>query len=107
MSFTSRNNMVHHSSAGMFAIREGDWKYIDGLGSGGFTYPVRLNPDEKGPVGQLYQLNKDPLESTNLFEAFPEKIDRMKQKLEEIKSAGSRFIPALVQEQKLPFYWPQ
>lgn len=88
MSFASRNNMVHHSSAGMFAIREGDWKYIDGLGSGGFTYPVKLNPDDKGPVGQLYQLNKDPLESTNLFEAFPEKVDRMKQKLEEIKSAG-------------------
>ncbi|MBI0400504.1 sulfatase family protein [Cyclobacterium marinum] len=87
MSFTTRENMVHHSSGGMFAIREGDWKYIDGLGSGGFTYPFKINPEENGPEGQLYQLNQDPLETTNLFEAFPEKIIRMKEKLEALKRA--------------------
>ncbi|MGJ8697450.1 MAG: sulfatase-like hydrolase/transferase [Verrucomicrobiaceae bacterium] len=37
--FTSpiRGPIVHHSLDGMFAIREGDWKLIFGIGSGGFS----------------------------------------------------------------------
>jgi len=35
----SRPAVIHHSSAGMFAIREGDWKLILGNGSGGRQQP--------------------------------------------------------------------
>jgi arylsulfatase A len=54
-----RESMVHHSSGGFYSIRMGDWKYIDGLGSGGFSHPSKLSPEEKGPKGQLYNLKKD------------------------------------------------
>jgi arylsulfatase A-like enzyme len=85
MTFHNRSNMVHHSSGGMYAIRSGDWKYIDGLGSGGFSYPSRMTPGKNGPKGQLYRLNEDPLENENLFAAFPEKLSELKQELEEVK----------------------
>ena len=31
--------MIHHSSGGMFAIRDGDWKLVLGNGSGGRQKP--------------------------------------------------------------------
>lgn len=85
MSFQSRSNMIHHSSGGMYAIRSAQWKYIDGLGSGGFTYPSRLTPEKNGPIGQLYQMSEDPLEKNNLFALFPEKLRELQQELEEAK----------------------
>lgn len=87
MSFQTRSDMVHQSSGGMYAITSGAWKYIEGLGSGGFTFPAVLTPENNGPKGQLYQLSEDPLESENLFAGFPKKIDSMRQQLEEIKNS--------------------
>src|SRR5690606_22322628 len=40
-----RPHMIHHSSKGMFAIRRGECKFIDGLGSDGFTEPATIKPD--------------------------------------------------------------
>jgi arylsulfatase A-like enzyme len=62
-----RDPVIHHSSRGMFAIREGNWKLIEGLGSGGFTQPVTVEQEEGGPAGQLYNLAEDPSETTNLY----------------------------------------
>src|SRR5262245_39653859 len=39
-----RAALVHHSGGGMFAIRQGDWKLIEGLGSGGFSAPHSEKP---------------------------------------------------------------
>jgi arylsulfatase A-like enzyme len=85
---TIRESMVHHSSGGYFGIRLGDWKYIDGLGSGGFSHPSKLKPEKNGPSGQLYNLKKDAAESTNLFFQFPEKVDELKALMEEIIESG-------------------
>ncbi|MBN1509616.1 MAG: sulfatase-like hydrolase/transferase [Sedimentisphaerales bacterium] len=62
-----REATVHHSGNGMFAIRQGPWKLIQGLGSGGFTAPRRVEPTPGGPQGQLYHLDDDPGEQTNLW----------------------------------------
>jgi arylsulfatase A len=35
----------------MFAIRDGEWKLIDGLGSGGFTDPMRIEHNNTLPAG--------------------------------------------------------
>ena len=86
MTFQTRDNMVHQSSGGMYAITSGAWKYIDGLGSGGFTFPTNLTPEPNGPKGQLYQLSEDPLESENLFATYPEMIPSLKKQLEAIKN---------------------
>jgi arylsulfatase A-like enzyme len=55
-----REATVHHSSAGTFAIRKGDWKLaLDNMGSGGFTVPVTV----KGP-GTLFDMAKNPGEDS-------------------------------------------
>jgi len=65
----SRKEAVHQSFHGLLAIRQGDWKLIDGQGSGGFTY-VDVPPD--APPGQLYNLNEDPGETMNQYDAYPD-----------------------------------
>jgi arylsulfatase A-like enzyme len=80
-----RTPVIHHSSRGMFAIRDGDWKLIEGLGSGGFTKPVVVEPVEGGPAGQLYNLAEDPSETTNLYLERPDVVERLTLKLDEIR----------------------
>ena len=62
-----RPPVIHHSGSGKFAIRDGDWKLIEGLGSGGFSTPVNPEPKPGEPKDQLYNLNRDPGENQNLF----------------------------------------
>lgn len=83
-----RSSMIHHTSRRFFAIREGDWKYIDMLGSGGFTHPSFIDIEPGMPEGQLYNIKTDPLESTNLYFEHPEIVADLKYKIEEIKEAG-------------------
>src|SRR5690606_11816514 len=40
-------------------IREGRWKLITHLGSGGFSSPRQEKPTADGPAGQLYDLQAD------------------------------------------------
>ena len=79
---------MNHSLSGMFAIRQGDWKLIEGLGSGGFTAPRKLAPKAGDPKGQLYNLRDDPDESENLFQAMPEKVAELEKLLNSIRSSG-------------------
>jgi arylsulfatase A-like enzyme len=83
-----RPSMIHHSSRGMYSIRNEGWKYIEGLGSGGFTSPYTEAPLENGPQGQLYRVETDSLEQNNLFSDFPERLRELKEKLERGKRKG-------------------
>ncbi len=65
---------VHHSIEGMFAIRQGRWKMIEGRGSGGWT---KGGEDDLAP-GQLYDLVEDYSETTNLYLERPDPILRLK-----------------------------
>lgn len=80
-----RAELVHHSYDGMFALRAGDWKLIEGLGSGGFTFPYRVAPVPGGPKGQLYDLANDPAEKRNLYLKRPEVVERLARRLAEIR----------------------
>ena len=82
--------VVHHSSAGMFALRMGDWKLIDGLGSGGFTVPRFVKQQPGGPAMQLFNLRDDPGETHDLAGEHPEKVAELRAMLERIRSAGER-----------------
>jgi arylsulfatase A-like enzyme len=84
-----RESMIHHSSGGFYAIRMGDWKYIDGLGSGGFSHPYKLIPEKNGPKGQLYNIREDALESQNLYFQYPEKVKELSLIMKEIVEKGS------------------
>jgi arylsulfatase A-like enzyme len=70
--------LVHHTSSNMFSVRDGDWKFVDGLGSGGFTKPKWIEPTPGGPSGQLFNLATDPQESENLYLKHPEIVARLR-----------------------------
>lgn len=72
-----RDTFVMRSSGGIFSARQGNWKLIQGLGSGGFSKPRRVEPTDDGPQGQLYDLNADPSESNNLWSKHPEKVEKL------------------------------
>jgi arylsulfatase A-like enzyme len=83
-----REAVVHHSSEGMFSIRQGEWKLELGLGSGGFSTPVRVDPVPGGPQGQLYDLSKDPAESGNLWRKHPDIVKRLTALLKRYQRQG-------------------
>uniref|UniRef100_UPI0035934222 sulfatase-like hydrolase/transferase n=1 Tax=Aquiflexum sp. TaxID=1872584 RepID=UPI0035934222 len=82
---SSREDMVHHSSRNFYSIRHGGWKYIEGLGSGGFTDPAVIKPKEEGPTGQLYNVDSDQEEQVNLFSDRPDLVNQMAARLDEIR----------------------
>jgi arylsulfatase A-like enzyme len=73
---------VHHSIQGMFAVRKGNWKWIDGKGSGGWS---EGGQDDSLP-GQLYHLMEDPGEQINLFTAHQEKVRELQELLDSCKN---------------------
>ncbi|PHN08109.1 sulfatase family protein [Flavilitoribacter nigricans] len=77
--------VIHHSGSGHFAIRKGNWKLMEQLGSGGFTLPRTVEPEPGGPTGQLYNLAEDPLETTNLYLERPEVVAELLGELERIR----------------------
>jgi len=77
-----RGSIIHHSIEGMFAIRQGKWKFVDGQGSGGWSMR-KGNPGD--PAGQLYDMENDERETTNLYDQYPEVVKELKALLEKEK----------------------
>ncbi|MFO0878991.1 MAG: arylsulfatase [Gemmataceae bacterium] len=85
---TLRETCVHHSVNGSFAIRQGKWKLCLCPGSGGWSKP-RPGKEEAGlPPVQLYDLEADPGERTNLQAQHPEVVARLTQLLERQSERG-------------------
>lgn len=83
-----RNAIVHHSSDGTFAIRQGEWKLAMALGSHGFSEPKEVTPQPGQAEGQLYNLREDPEEKNNLWLQRPETVARLKALLEKYQREG-------------------
>jgi arylsulfatase A-like enzyme len=84
-----REATIHHSLNGDFSIRQGDWKYIDASGHGGFA---QIKESVTSDSIQLYNLAIDPTETTNVYVRNPEKATQLKLLLEKYKEQGySRF----------------
>ena len=70
--------VVHHSVSGHFAVRKGKWKLLLCRGSGGWSPPREVEAAQRGlPWMQLYDLENDPKETTNLYEQCPEKVQEL------------------------------
>lgn len=82
-----RPAIVHHSSMGLFSIRQGDWKLILGRGSGGFTEPAEILVKPGEPEGELYNLRNDPHEDRDLYLEQPDVVDRLTALLEKWRTA--------------------
>lgn len=86
-----RRSFLIVSAKGHQTVRMGKWKYIDQLGSGGFsdgfgnTYR-RVEPTGDDPSGQLYDLSVDPRETTNLAIMRPEIVELLAMELQRIRS---------------------
>ena len=78
-----RDTLVHHSGDGMFSIRRGPWKLIEGLGSGGFTKPARIEPQPDEPTGQLYNITEDLGEQHNRWPEHPRIVAELSKLLAE------------------------
>jgi len=84
-----RASVVHHSSNGMFALRQGDWKLELCPGSGGWCEPRDPVALQQGlPMAQLYDFGKSTDEQQNLQAANPEVIAKMRGELEKIVKDG-------------------
>lgn len=74
-----RQELVLTQNGAVF--REGKWKLITHLGSGGFSSPRKIQPTAGGPRGQLYNLAEDLSEQNNLWQRRPEVVARLERKL--------------------------
>jgi len=85
---STRAGVIHHSIAGYFAYRQGKWKLLLARGSGGWTSPNEEEAQQAdAPDVQLYDMENDPGETTNLYETHPEVAERL---LAQLKSDVQR-----------------
>ena len=83
-----REAIVSLSENGSYAIRQGPWKLILGTdGSGGWVEPSD-EPYDPARTGQLYNLEQDPGEQTNLYDAEPAIVERLGALLQSYRDAG-------------------
>jgi len=82
-----RTSMVTADANGMRALRSENWKYIDDTPPEGLP-DARLKRLE-GFEPQLYDLSKDPGETTNLYLENPAMAKKLSEELNRIKSANS------------------
>ncbi len=90
-----REHTLHQTISLALSIRERSWKYLDHQGSGGNDYENNetLHPyvlPEKAPdaPGQLYNLNEDPGETTNLYFEHPETVEKLRTQLHAYRDRG-------------------
>lgn len=89
-----RPHLLTQSFRGEFQIRKGDWKYLDHQGSGGNNYDkdimkgYALEELEPKAPGQLYDLAKDPGETTNLYYREETQRKQLQELLTQLKESG-------------------
>ena len=69
-----RVTIIHHAYDGMYVVRKGEWKYVEGLGSGGFSEPRRYSAAKGEAGGQLYHIADDSRETLNLWLTRQDKV---------------------------------
>ncbi|MDA0836251.1 MAG: arylsulfatase [Planctomycetota bacterium] len=93
-----RRYTLHQTISLSLAIRRGPWKYLDHKGSGGNRYDhpqlrqFAIPDTAPNTPGQLYNLDEDPGERTNLCLENPEIVKELKTKLDEFVKSG-RSVP--------------
>ena len=89
----ARADMIVHSCDGVFAIRKGPWKWIEGVPVDDIKPALRrTRTDEFRP--QLYNLDEDPAETKDVSDQHPEVVKELEALLERYRSGGySRQLP--------------
>lgn len=86
---SARDTLISHSIDGAFAIRQGSWKLCLCGGSGGWSAPREADAKQQNlPSVQLFNLDADPGEETNLVDEHPEKVSELMELLEDQVTRG-------------------
>ncbi|MDE2679787.1 MAG: arylsulfatase [Verrucomicrobiota bacterium] len=85
---TARQQLITGTKPTHMAVRQGQFKYIPSLGSGGFSNPRRVQPVPKGPRGQLYNLAEDIGEAKNLWLDEPGLVESFENQIAKQKASG-------------------
>lgn len=93
-----RTTAINQSSRGLLALRKGPWKLIAGPGSGGWS------KGKDGQPAQLYHLDDDLAETTNLYDERPAVVTEMMALLQQQIEQG-RSTPGEPQENDVPVKW--
>jgi len=101
-----RESLVNHSGNGSFAIRQGPWKLCLTPDSGGWSNPRPGKAPAGSPPFQLFNLDQDPAEKTNLYAAHPEIVQRLGALLIKYIRDG-RSTPGPPQKNTGPATWPE
>ena len=84
-----REAIVHHSVNGNFAIQQGSWKLCLCAGSGGWGDPREPAAAKQNlPPMQLYDLSRDPAETTNLAADRPDIVEKLQALLQRYIDTG-------------------
>ena len=88
-----REATVLQSNDGTLAIRQGPWRLAPARGSHGFSNPTNIKPKQGEPPGELFNLETDLSEHTNLWLREPEVVHRLLELLERYQKAGRSRLP--------------
>ena len=83
-----RRILITHSCHGDFSIRQGPWKYIEGVPAPGVPQRI-VNIRKKEFHPQLYNLESDPGEEHDVVAEHPEVSRRMQLLLDQQRNAGN------------------
>lgn len=88
----TRKSLVHHSASGRFALRKGDWVFIDAA-SGDDNEEPEWFKKERGYTahqhpGELFCLRDDMSERMNLYGERPDKVAELSELLAQVKAEG-------------------
>lgn len=102
---TGRSTLISHSIGGSFSIREGNWKLCLSAGSGGWSAPREPEAKKKNlPLMQLFDLQSDRGEQTNLLEQHPEHVDALLKLLSgEVNNGRCTPGPAVSNDREVKF----
>ena len=81
---STRQGVIHHSINGNFSYRQGKWKLLLSTGSGGWS----KGKTSDGVVGQLYDMEADPGETSNLYTSEPDVVATLLAQLESDVARG-------------------
>jgi arylsulfatase A len=86
-----RNELVYHAANGKLGLRQGQWAY---LRPGGITeepewYQELWQGDSTDTPGLLFDLSSDLGQRINLYDQYPERVQRMETRLAEIQKGKS------------------
>ncbi|MBM3882324.1 MAG: DUF1080 domain-containing protein [Verrucomicrobia bacterium] len=85
-----RQDLILQSANGVYAIRSGPWKWIEGvpLAPPGRTPPGRQGPRADQFRPQLLNLEADPGEITDVSARYPEVVERLSARLQQHQAQG-------------------